>query len=209
MFFILSILLIIVMLIIILLFSQIKIILNNIKISNNKINGRHIQKDYQIIIKITLFKIIRILEINITKDKLERLKLKEKVKNIESKFKDSNLNVDINTIKEIKNIKFTISNLNLLIKVGTENAAFTAISTGVLSSIIGILLRNKINNNKNNIFEIVPVYINQNLLNINLNCIITIKMIHIIDMLYILGKRKRDDKYVRTSDRRSYAYSNE
>ena len=209
MFFILSILIMILILKIILMFSKINICIKNIKISSDKINGRYIREDYKIVFKITLFKILKILEISITKDKLERVRIKEKIEKIKNKVKENNTKIDMETLKEIKNIDFKISDLNLIIKLGTENAAFTAIFVGILSSTIGIILRNKIVNDKDNNFEIIPLYINQNLLNLELDCIITFKMIHIIYMLYILNKKRRDDKNVRTSNRRTYAYSNE
>ena len=112
-------------------------------------------------------------------------------------------------LKEIKNLKFEISDLNLIIKLGTEDAALTAILTGILSSLFGIVLKNKIDDDKDNEFKIIPVYINKNLINLKLDCIISFKMLHIIYMLYILNKRKRDHEDVRASDRRTYAYSNE
>ena len=205
MFFILSILIIILVLIAILMFSKIEIAIKNFKISTDKINNRHIKENYKFIIKLKLFK-IKILELIITKKQLEKFNIKEK---LEKQIVQSNAKVDLDVLKELKNLQFKILNLNLIIKIGTENAGLTAILTGVLSAIIGILLKDKILDDKENNFKIIPVYINKNLLNIELDCIISFKMIHIIYMLYILNKKRRDDEYVRTSDRRTYAYSNE
>lgn len=205
MFFILSILLIILFLIAILMFSKIEIAIKNLKISTDKINNRHIKENYKFIIKLKLFK-IKILEVIITKKQLEKFNIKEK---LEKQIVKNNAKVDLDVLKEFKNLQFKILNLNLIIKLGTENAGLTAILTGILSTIIGILLKDKILDDKENNFKIIPIYINRNLLNIELDCIISFKMIHIIYMLYILNKKRRDDEYVRTSDRRTYAYSNE
>ena len=72
---------------------------------------------------------------------------------------------------------------------------------------MGVLLRKQIANSKENRFIINPLYINKNLLNLELNCIFETKLIHIIYVIYILNEKRRDDKNVRTSNRRSYGYS--
>ena len=57
-------------------------------------------------------------------------------------------------------------------------------------------------------YDIEFLNINENKININLNCIISIKMVNIINMLHYL--KKKGGKYNgKSSDRRSYAYSNE
>jgi hypothetical protein len=58
-------------------------------------------------------------------------------------------------------------------------------------------------------YTITPVYADKNIIKINLNCIIKIKMIHIICVLYILMKKRRVEKHERTSNRRTYDYSYE
>ena len=209
MFFILSVLILLLIIVTIVMFSKINIIVKNIKISSQKINGRYIQDDYQIIFQIALFRIIKIFEITINRDKLKKISSERRLEKIKNKIKKSDIKINKKMLKEIKNLKFEISDLNLIIKLGTEDAALTAILTGILSSLFGIVLKNKIDDDKDNEFKIIPVYINKNLINLKLDCIISFKMLHIIYMLYILNKRKRDDEDVRASDRRTYAYSNE
>ena len=67
----------------------------------------------------------------------------------------------------------------------------------------------KVENYKNQNFTIKPIYINQNLINILIDGIFEIKMIHIINIIYILNKKEGVKKYERTSNRRSYDYSYE
>ena len=74
---------------------------------------------------------------------------------------------------------------------------------------ISDLLKNKIKSYKTQKFNVKPVFINKNLLNIDFSGIFEIKMIHIINIIYILNKKEGVKKYERTSNRRSYAYSYE
>ena len=66
-----------------------------------------------------------------------------------------------------------------------------------------------IQNYKEQNINIYPVYNYQNLLNIEFSGIFEIKMIHIINIIYILNKKEGVKKNERTSNRRSYDYSYE
>lgn len=207
MFFILSILILFFLVTIILMFSKINIIIKNIRISSDKVNNRHIQKNYEVKIQLTLFRIIKIINIRITNSKLKKLEKKGTLKKIEEGIKNSNTKIDIKNLKVLKKLKYKISNLNLELSFCMEDAAVTAVASGILSSLIGIILKNNIGDDKDNHFKITTLYINKILINLHLDCIITVKLIHIIYILYILSKKRRDDKNVRTSNRRPYAYS--
>mgnify|MGYP000162843410 CR=1 FL=1 len=65
----------------------------------------------------------------------------------------------------------------------------------------------KINNMQK--FEIQPVYINKNLINILVSGIFEIRMIHIINTICTMKKEGKGDKNERTSNRRAYDYSYE
>ena len=81
----------------------------------------------------------------------------------------------------------------------------TLISFFLKLTVKNVNLRNK----REYYYKIEPVY-NTNIINLRLNCIINVKMVHIINIIYIfLNKKGRSDKYERTSNRRSYDYSNE
>ena len=79
----------------------------------------------------------------------------------------------------------------------------------IISTFIAIILRRKIKKIEDQTFIINPVYINQNLVNIILSGIFEIKVIHIINILYVLNKKGSVKKYERTSNRRAYDYSYE
>ena len=57
-------------------------------------------------------------------------------------------------------------------------------------------------------FKIIPLYKYGNAINFRLNCIINVKLVHIIHIIYILSK-KGMIKNERASNRRSYDYSYE
>ena len=194
---------------ILLIFSEIEVNINNIRFTSDKVKGRHLKENYEIEIKIYILKLIKILNIQITKSKLEKLKLESKLKDIENKLLRKNVKVDIDILETIKQLDLIIKNLDLKVEIGTENAATTSIIFAVISSIIPIILRNQIKDIEKQKINIIPVYTNENLLNIQLDCIFNIKMIHIIYIIYILSKKRRDEKNVRTSNRRSYGYSHE
>ena len=208
MFFLLLILIILTVLILIV-FSRIKIDVKNVKFTSYKVEERHLQKDYNIEIKLYVLKFLRILKINITKEKLEKLKLKNKIKKLEKKLILKDVKFDVNIFDVLKKLKIIFEELNLKIEIGTENSALTSIIFGIISGIIPFVFKNQIKDIEKQKIDIKPIYLNQNLLNIELNCIFNIKMIHIIYVMYILNKKRRDEKYVRTSNRRSYGYSYE
>lgn len=208
MFFLLLIIVLLTLLLLIV-FSRIKINIKNIKFTSYKVEERHLQENYDIEVKLYVLKFLRILKINITKEKLEKLRLENKIKKLEKKLILKDVKFDVNVFDVLKNLKIIFEELNLKVEIGTENSALTSIIFGIVSGIIPFVLRNQIKNIEKQKIDIKPIYLNQNLLNIELNCIFNIKMIHIIYVMYILNKKRRDEKYVRTSNRRSYGYSYE
>ena len=198
---------VLILIIILLVFSRIRIEVINFKFSSQ--TQRHINKDYKVIIKLCILKKIPILKVNITKTKLEKMKIKEKIKNIDFKIIQNENKFDKNAIKAIKKSNININKINLNLEIGTENATLTSVIVPTISTILAILLSRKIENPKNQLFIIQPVYINQNLINIVFSGIFEMKMIHIINIIYILNRKKGVNKHERTSNRRSYDYSYE
>ncbi len=198
---------VLILIIVLLVFSRIRIEVINFKFSSQ--TKRHINKDYKVIIKLCILKKIPILKVNITKTKLEKMKIKEKIKNIDFKIIQNKNKFDKNAIKAIKKSNININKINLKLEIGTENATLTSVIVPAISTILAILLSKKIENPKNQLFIIQPVYINQNLINIVFSGIFEMKMIHIINIIYILNRKKGVNKHERTSNRRSYDYSYE
>lgn len=194
--------------ILLLIFSRIKIEIENLKFTSQK-QPRHLNKDYKIIIKLCVLRNIPIIKINITKTKLEKIKLKRQIEKINFTELIDNKQFDMKLIKVLRKINIDIKNVNLKIEMGTENAALTAIIVPIVSTILSIIFSRKIKKEQNQKFEIKPIFINQNLINILFSGIFEIKMLHIINVIYILNKKEGVDKNERTSDRRTYDYSYE
>ena len=122
-----------------------------------------------------------------------------------NKFKQNNpINRDI--IKSIKQDDFIIEYLKLEGYFGTFNTVLSAWIYGIIYSIIPLLIARKLEGYYINNIEFLNI--NENKININLNCIISIKMVNIINILHYL-KKKGGNNNGKSSDRRSYAYSNE
>ena len=199
---------ILVSIILILIFSKIKIEIKNLKISSNI--QKHLATDYIIEFKLYILKKIPIIKFTITDEKIRKLKIKQKLEKVDIKKIEKDLS--INKIKEIiKKSKFIIKKFKLKAEIGTENASFTAIVIPIVSTIISFILKNKIKNYnyKNQKFIIKPIFLNKNIINIDFSGIFEVKMIHIINIMYIINKKEGVKKYERTSNRRSYAYSYE
>ena len=100
-----------------------------------------------------------------------------------------------------------IENLNITGYFSTFNNVLSGIIFSISNALIPILISKKINGKYNN--DVSFLNQNQNIINISINCIISIKTVNIINTLYLLKKKGGSDKYGKSSDRRSYAYSNE
>lgn len=206
MFFFYMIFIIVFILIIFSLFTTIQIHIQNIRFSTDKIEGRNFNKDYKIIVKLYLLKKIKFLQLNITKNKIERHTIQERINKIEKKMKEDKKFFDIKILNELKKLNLKIKKINLNIDIGLEDAAANAISVGIISSMIAISLRKFTNKNNQILWKVNPIY-NRNLLNVNLDCIFSLKLIHIIYTIYVF--RKKGEEKNGTSNRRAYAYSNE
>ncbi len=166
--------------------------------------------NYKLVVKLYVLGKIPIIKIPLTKEKIIKLKNKGIFKNVGIKEIERDLNPE-NLPKIIKENKVDITKFNLKMELGTENASLTAILIPIVSTVISFIIRLKVKEYKNQSFNIKPLFLNQNLVNIEFSGIFEIKMIHIINIIYILNKNKKkgEGKNERTSNRRSYAYSYE
>ena len=208
MFFLFIILIIIVMFITI----NVKFEIQNLKISTNE--TPHLNKKYQIKIVIYTLGCIPILKINLNNKKIQKVinnpKIKEKIKQQETKIIENKVNIDKELITSLKNIKTEIKEINLKIIIGTENASLTAFTIPVISTLVAVVLSKQIKKyNEKQVFLVEPVYLDKNLINIEISSIFQIKMIHIINTICIVNKKRKGDKNERTSNRRTYDYSYE
>lgn len=178
--------------------SKIGIEVENLVINTENPKGKIINKDSKIYVYILLFGKIKFLKKNVKDIKFKNVKFFKKDIDIKI-FKNKDFKIDYKEL--IKNIQIDVKQIDLNIQIGTEDAVLTAISVGILSSILGVVL-------KKPRYQIIPIYSNKNLLKIKLDGIFTIYLMHYI-YSQIFNKKRRVNKNERTSNRKSYANSYE
>ena len=93
-----------------------------------------------------------------------------------------------NRLKELSKKIVPLINLqkgNLNIELGTEDAAFTAIASSIVSIFIAVALPYvaDVEKYKNYNYKITPIYLNKNVFFLQFSCIITIKLLHIFKVI--------------------------
>ena len=98
--------------------------------------------------------------------------------------------------------------MKLRIDIGTEDTVLTSFMVPILGMLISIFIKNNTTDYKKQNFIIQPIYFNKNLLNILFSGIFEFKMIHIINIIYILIRKEGVKKNERTttSNRRTYGH---
>lgn len=189
-----------IIIIFLLIFSKIGIKIEEFKISSFKEKNEKLK----IYFEFYIFN-IKLAHIKINPNNIK--KIYNKQKSMIKKIKE------INNYAEIKDVllkKVKLKNLLLDINIGTGNVILTTyiivILSTILSSILPLYIEGEI---KKNNYAVKPIYSNEISYKITLNCIMTIKTVHIIHIIYLYLKKRRDEKYVRTSNRRSYESSYE
>ena len=198
---------IIVVLFILIVFSFLEIHVRNLNFSADKMNEKLLNEDFKVLVKLKFLNKITIFKLNLNKEKLENDNMKENFSKIENKLTQNRNKVDINPLELLENLKISLKDLNLQVFIGIEDASINAIFAGLVSALISIGLGLIPQNENHYNWKVIPIYQNRNLLKINLDCIISLKLIHIIYTIYVL--MRKGEKNGRTSDRRAYAYSNE
>ena len=177
---------------ILIVFTTIQIHIENIRLEIPKKNGRNINKKYKITIKLYIFEKISYFKLDITKYKMEKRVIRKNIEKLKRKIEKDKNNFDMKQISKLRKMKIKIKKIDLKMVLGTEDTAQNAIIVGTISSIIaiimGVLSEKKIlaigEGKENQInWKIIPLYQNRNLLNIDLNCIISFKLIHIINAI--------------------------
>lgn len=230
MLFFLCVLIIFLVIFVVIRYSSIRISIINLEIDTD---NKDIISDYQFEIGIYFFNKIRIIKLTVNEKKIKKLQDSKFIKTmcsvdfgkvtkkIEKKIQDrvikdyKSFNI-LNFIKVLlKELKLEILKFNLSFKFGASDIMVTTYTVPIISTLISFILKltvkdiNLKNKRKDYYYKIEPVY-NKNIINLRLNCIINVKIVHIINIIYIfLIKKRRSDKYERTSYRRSYGYSHE
>ena len=197
-FFILIIIITLSMLIIIL--STTKLEIKKLQISNTE---ETLKLDFTLNVVICFLNKIKIVKFTIDNYKVTKLVKSVKL-DINKIKKNTSINKEI--IKLIKQDSFIIEYLKIEGYFGTFNTVLSAMIYAIINALIPILIAEKIDGNYINELEFLNI--SENKININLNCIISIKMVNIINILHYINK-KGGKENGKSSNRRTYAYSNE
>lgn len=170
---------------ILLLSFEIKI--KNLDFMIENINKKHVNDNFIFTLYLKLFR-IPVLKVDVTKATFRKNKVKIEINKMKQKIRQKEKKLDFKMIAQLKKLKINFKSLNFMVNIGTEDAAVTALTTGVLATSIGIALRSILNLNKDNYFKVIPIYQNKNLLKIDFNCMFEIKLINIIYTILALKK---------------------
>ena len=209
-FFICAIVIIITLLITMTVLSTIRFKVEKFELNNLKNETLSISCNYKLVFSLYLFNKIKWISIKLNKDKVTKIYKKMKIDRFD--FKKLEQNFKFEDLKQLKTLDPKISYLNFLVKVGVEDTILTTFIIFVISTIISILLPYTIKKYEKDkyYYQILPLYINKNVYEIKLDCIIEVKMVHIINIIYVfLKKRRVDSNEQRASNRRTYGYSYE
>lgn len=188
--------------------STLHIQIKNLSISNMQKKNN---TKYAIIFSIYFANKIKYIWFNLNSKRAKKIYSKVQLEKIDlKKFKKV---FKLSDLKELTKLHLKISDLNLEMNIGTKSPLVTSFLVVTISNVISLLLPNLVNNLKDNryFYNIKPLYYNKELYKINLDCIIEIKMVHIINVIYyiFLKKGRRKNEQSTTSNRKSYAYSHE
>ncbi len=188
--------------------STLHIQIKNLSISNMQTKNN---TKYAIIFSIYFANKIKYIWFNLNSKRAKKIYSKVQLEKIDlKKFKKV---FKLGDLKELTKLHLKISDLNLEMNIGTKSPLVTSFLVVTISNAISLLLPHLVNNLKDNryFYNIKPLYYNKELYKINLDCIIEIKMVHIINVIYyiFLKKGRRKNERSTTSNRKSYAYSHE
>lgn len=160
--------------------SRIHIEIENLKVDTEKPKGEKINKESKVFVYLVLFKKIKLFRKDIKN--VDKQKIKFHNKDIDIRLlKNKDLKIDYKQLLEKPKIYF--EQIDLDIQLGTEDAAITAILTGVIASVLGVILRKPK-------YQIIPVYSNRNFIKVKLDCIISV---HLMQYIYKIISNKVKD----------------
>ena len=160
--------------------SRIGVEIENLQIDTQQPKGQKINKESRIYIYLLIFNKIKLYKKDIRN--MDKQNIKFQNKDIDIKFfKDRDIKLDYKQLLEKIDIYFEKIDLN--IQLSTEDAALTAILTGIISAGLGIIL-------KKPKYEVIPIFSNKNFLKLKLDCIFSV---HLMQYIYKLMSNKIRD----------------
>lgn len=184
------------------------LILSNIKLEIKRLHISNVENkfklDFVLNIAISIFNKFKFINITIDDDKIRKLYKSGKI-NVQKLKENKEINKEI--LKALKYINFKIEYLKLEGNFSTFNTVLSSWLYAVINAIIPIAIAPKVNGKYINNIQLLNI--NENIININFTCIISVKIVNIISILHYLKKKGGKENNGKSSYRRSYAYSNE
>lgn len=171
-----------ILIILLIICSYLKINIKEFEILNTKIIKLNLT------ISLNLFNKIAWLKLTLNQKKIKKLQNSKKLA-ILNKILKTRIIKDYKNVKEIvikdwqqilKKIgKLDVERLKLKTVIGTENAAVTAYLTGIVSAVLGIIFARGMPKIE---YLVEPTYREKNHMFLSINCIITLNLVHIINI---------------------------
>jgi len=180
-----------------------------IKIENLQI-GKYTNNKYKAFLQLYFLNKIKIFSIRINNERIRKVYLGKQLEKVDFNKIKENVPINKESFSIIKKLKLELEKLNLKIDIGTEDAVLTSYAVATIASLLGIILPHLVKNRdyKEIKYIVEPMY-NIAQFNMYLDSIISLKVVHIIYVIYCLAKKGKEKKHERTSNRRAYAYSHE
>lgn len=159
--------------------------ISNVNENNERMKLRH---HYRIEFELFIFKVIKIAKIKFDNQKITRAvnKMKYRIEDvgIEREIKKEIRNRK-KLIKAFRNLKLKLIELNFNLELGTEGIVSTIGIFTIISTIVPILIRNNASKIQ---YRIAPIYNMGNVMNLWVNGITEVYLVHIIYALYTIKK---------------------
>lgn len=191
--------------------SNLEIEIKEFEFNSNNIKGKKIE-NYLIYLRLKLLGKITLLKLTIDDDRISKIKDSKIIKIDILKRVLLRNEKDIFTMSNIKHIEeLEINKFNLKMEIDVIDTIITSVTIGIVSTFLSIILATSLNkyDKENFYYVITPLYKEKLQIIINLNCIINVKMVHIINILYMYLSKKGGDRFDGTSNRRAYDNCNE
>ena len=164
-------------------------------------------KNYKIKLSFYLFGKIKLFSFKLNSERARKMYSKMNIEKFD--IEKGRKLLTIKNINILKKLNTRLDYLDLELDLGLEDAIFTTELITLISTVISNILPHIISKYIPNKYRYkkMPIYINKNAYYIKLNCIFQLKIVHIINIIYIYLKKGKSDKNEWTSNRRFDDYS--
>lgn len=150
--------------------SRIVLEVENLIINTEMPKGEKVNEESKIYVYILIFGKIKLFKRDVRN--MPKFKSRNKVMDIKI-FKNKDFNINYKEL--LQNVDIDVKKIDLYVQISTQNAALTAILVGIISSILGVILRKPK-------YQITPIYSNKNSLKIKLDGIFSVYLMQYIYM---------------------------